>query len=193
MKELAIAFFLAVPFFAAQAALALDPWHDYYAAKGIKDKAAGDVLAQSGSIRTQGKPMDKSMCEEMMKDHMGMMGKDHMDGQHKGQTEMMGMEMPKECMQMMEKHGMAMKGMSGDKAAQGMSHKGVGVVKKVDTAGGKVTLQHEPVASAGWPAMTMVFTVKDKSALGKLQTDQKVEFDFVKEGSDYAITSIKSR
>lgn len=158
---------------------------------------AVSAIGHAQTNERQAKPMGKGMCERMMQEHMGTMGKDHMGKGHMGMGKdhmgMMGKDMPKECMEMMQGQHMAMGGMSGDKAAQGMSHKGVGLVKKVDAAGGKVTLQHEPVASAGWPAMTMAFTVKDKSALRKLQTEQKVEFDFVKEGSDYAITSINPR
>jgi len=39
--------------------------------------------------------------------------------------------------------------------------------------------------------MNMTFTVKDKSVLGKLSQDKKVEFEFVERGSDYLITSVK--
>ena len=89
--------------------------------------------------------------------------------------------------------GMDMKGMdmSKDKKSEGKTHKGVGTVKKVDPAGGKVTLAHGPIQTINWPAMTMTYGVKDKALLGKLSQDKKVEFEFVQQGSDYEITSVK--
>jgi Cu/Ag efflux protein CusF len=48
-------------------------------------------------------------------------------------------------------------------------------VKKIDKAAGKLTLAHGPLAN-GMPAMTMVYRVKDKSLLDKVQPGQKVRF-----------------
>ena len=73
----------------------------------------------------------------------------------------------------------------------GTVHKGVGVVKKVDPARSTITLDHGPVKSLNWPAMTMPFTVADKSLLEKVQPGKKVEFEFVQQGKDYQITSVK--
>jgi Cu/Ag efflux protein CusF len=39
--------------------------------------------------------------------------------------------------------------------------------------------------------MTMGFAVKDKALLGKLAPEKKIEFEFVQQGSDYVITSVK--
>ena len=71
------------------------------------------------------------------------------------------------------------------------AHKATGVVKKVDPKSGSVTLAHDAVKSLNWPAMTMGFTVKDKALLDKLAVDKKVEFEFVQQGKDYVITSVK--
>ena len=89
--------------------------------------------------------------------------------------------------------GMDMKGMDmgKDKKSEAQSHKGVGTVKKVDPAAGKVTIAHGPIPTMNWPAMSMTFTVKDKALLGKLAPEKKVEFEFVQQGSDYVITSAK--
>jgi len=94
--------------------------------------------------------------------------------------------------------GMDMKGMDmgkdkkgADKKSESKTHKGVGTVKKVDSAAGKVTIAHAPIKSMNWPAMNMTFTVKDKTLLGKLSQDKKVEFEFVQQGSDYVVTSVK--
>ena len=75
--------------------------------------------------------------------------------------------------------------------AEVKTHKGVGTVKKVDAAAGRVTLAHGPIPSLKWPAMTMGFAVKDKALLGKLAPEKKIEFEFVPQGRDYIITSVK--
>jgi len=103
-----------------------------------------------------------------------------------------GMDMSK-CKDMMgkDKKGMEMKGMGADKKSEATSHNGVGTVKKVDRAGGKVTIAHGPIPTMKWPAMSMTFTVKNKALLGKFSQDKKVEFEFVEQGSNYVITSVK--
>src|SRR3989442_4739210 len=102
------------------------------------------------------------------------------------------MEMSK-CKDMMgkDKKGMQMKGMGADKKSEAQSHKGAGTVKKVDRAGGKVTIADGPIPTMKWPAMNMTFTVKDKALLGKFSQDKKVEFEFVEQESNYVITSVK--
>src|SRR6266852_6134838 len=105
-----------------------------------------------------------------------------------GGTDMKDMDMEK-CKDMMGKDtkGMGMKGMGADKKAEAKTHKGVGTVKKLDAAGGKVTIAHGPIPTMKWPAMNMTFTVKDKALLGKFSQDKKVEFEFVEQGSDYVV------
>ena len=71
------------------------------------------------------------------------------------------------------------------------AHPATGVVKSVDRAKNSVMLAHDPVKSLKWPAMTMGFTVKDKALLDKLQPGKKVEFEFVQQGRNYVITSVK--
>jgi len=91
----------------------------------------------------------------------------------------------------MDMKDMDMKGKGADKKSEGKTHKGIGTVKKVDPAAGKVTIAHGPIKSINWPAMNMTFTVKDKKLLEKFSPDKKVEFEFVQQGSDYVITSAK--
>jgi Cu(I)/Ag(I) efflux system protein CusF len=94
----------------------------------------------------------------------------------------------------MNMKGMDMKDMdmkSEKKAAKGTVHKATGVITKVDSAAGKVTIKHGPVQSMKWPAMTMAFTVKDKALLEKLPKDKKVDFEFVQQGKDYVVTSVR--
>lgn len=66
-----------------------------------------------------------------------------------------------------------------------------GVVKRIDAANGKVTVQHEAIASLGWPRMTMAFRVADKKTLASLKPEQKVDFRFVQKGNEYVITSVQ--
>jgi Cu(I)/Ag(I) efflux system protein CusF len=78
-----------------------------------------------------------------------------------------------------------------DKKAGSKVHKGVGTVKKVDAAASTVTIAHGPIKSMNWPAMNMTFAVNDKALLDKFSQDKKVEFEFVQQGSDYVIKSVK--
>ena len=71
------------------------------------------------------------------------------------------------------------------------THKATGVVTKVDPARSRVTIKHEPVASLNWPTMTMAFSVKDKAMLDRMPRDRKIEFEFVQQGRDYVVTSVK--
>jgi Cu(I)/Ag(I) efflux system protein CusF len=91
----------------------------------------------------------------------------------------------------MDMKDMDMKGMKSEKKDDGQVHKGTGVVTNVDRAGAKVTVKHEPIKSLNWPTMTMAFSVKDKAMLDKVAKDKKVEFEFVQQGQQFVITSIK--
>jgi Cu(I)/Ag(I) efflux system protein CusF len=86
--------------------------------------------------------------------------------------------------------GMDMKDMP-MKQGETKTHKGTGVVKSVDPKKLGVTLEHGPIASLNWPAMTMGFVVKDKALLEKMKPGAKVEFEMVQQGSTYIITSVK--
>ena len=95
-------------------------------------------------------------------------------------------------MDMKHMDGMKMDGDSMSKGEKGnMAHKTTGVVKSVDAKKGSATLTHEPVPTLKWPAMTMSFAVKEKTLLDKLQPGKKVEFQFVQQGKDNVITSVK--
>jgi len=85
--------------------------------------------------------------------------------------------------------GMKGMDMKSDRTAAAAVHKATGVVTKVEK--NKVTIQHGPVGSLNWPAMTMAFTVKDKALMSKLAKDKKVDFEFEKQGRDYVVTSVK--
>jgi Cu(I)/Ag(I) efflux system protein CusF len=93
-----------------------------------------------------------------------------------------------------EMKGMEMKDMSPSRMAKDSKdgkHVTKGVVKSVDTKAGTVTLDHEPVKSMNWPAMTMAFKVQDKALMEKLTQGKKVEVEFEQRGKDYVITSAR--
>lgn len=91
----------------------------------------------------------------------------------------------------MDMKAMPMENMNSGSATKTATHQATGVVKAVDTAKGTVTLAHGPVKTLNWPAMTMTFTVKEKMFFDKLAADKKVTIDFVKQGADYVVTSVK--
>jgi Cu(I)/Ag(I) efflux system membrane fusion protein len=57
------------------------------------------------------------------------------------------------------------------------SHKGTGKVVKVNAAQGTVDLDHEPIASLSWPAMSMEFSVADRRQLEALKPGDRVHFE----------------
>jgi len=75
--------------------------------------------------------------------------------------------------------------------AQSAAHKASGVVVRTDQAASKVTIKHGPVPDLKWPGMTMTFVAQDKALLQKLKPGQKIDFEFVQEGRDYVVTSVK--
>jgi Cu(I)/Ag(I) efflux system membrane protein CusA/SilA len=78
-----------------------------------------------------------------------------------------------------------------DKEAKGTAHQADGTVKAIDTKESKITLSHGPVKSMNWPAMNMTFLVKNKPLLDKVTVGQKVHVEFVKQGNNYIVTSVK--
>jgi Cu(I)/Ag(I) efflux system protein CusF len=51
-----------------------------------------------------------------------------------------------------------------------------GVIRKIDAAGGRVTLRHGELYNLGMPAMTMAFAIKDKAMLKGYKPGDKVRF-----------------
>jgi len=90
----------------------------------------------------------------------------------------------------MDMKDMPMKGMKSEGKAQGKVHKGTGTVAKVDAEKGRVSINHEPISSMKWPAMTMDFGVKNKALLEEVKPGDKVEFSFVQSGKDHTITQL---
>ena len=70
-------------------------------------------------------------------------------------------------------------------------HKGTGVVKSVDSKKGTVTLAHEPIRSMNWPSMTMSFKARDGKMVEGLTPGTKVDFEFIQQGKEHVITSVR--
>ena len=65
-----------------------------------------------------------------------------------------------------------------------------GVITAVDAAGGKITIEHEPIANLGWPAMTMGFAASP-ALVGQARIGDRVEFDVTVKGSAGEVTAIR--
>ncbi len=68
---------------------------------------------------------------------------------------------------------------------------GKGVINRVDAAAGVVNINHEPIATLKWPAMSMDFKVADKRQLVPLKAGQTVSFGLTKDAAQgYVISRI---
>jgi Cu(I)/Ag(I) efflux system periplasmic protein CusF len=72
------------------------------------------------------------------------------------------------------------------------SHLTDGEVRKIDKDAGKLTLRHAEIKSLDMPGMTMVFVVKDKAMLDKLQPGDKVRFKAINDVGKYTVTEIEA-
>ena len=66
-----------------------------------------------------------------------------------------------------------------------------GEIRKVDKEAGKLTIKHGEIKNLDMPGMTMVFRVKDKVVLDKLQTGDKIKFKVVREDGNMVVTDIR--
>jgi Cu/Ag efflux protein CusF len=67
-----------------------------------------------------------------------------------------------------------------DTATMPSGYDAVGTIKQIDVTTGKVTIAHEAIAESNWPAMTMIFTIKNKALPDKLPLDKRVEFQMAR-------------
>lgn len=85
-----------------------------------------------------------------------------------------------------------MAGMAGmQHGAKAAEASGVGIVRAIDSARGTITLQHQPIASIGWPAMTMTFKVVPPGLLKGVKVGEKVQFTLHPAGMASTVTAIK--
>lgn len=67
-----------------------------------------------------------------------------------------------------------------------------GEIRKVDKAAGKLTIKHGDIKNLDMPGMTMVFQVKDKAMLDKVQPGDKIKFKVVREDGKMVVTDIQA-
>jgi len=75
-------------------------------------------------------------------------------------------------------------------------HKGRGRITDLHIVKGRIELEHEPIPSLKWPAMTMEFVVADKTVLRTLKKGEAVEFELNAKptpDNDYVIERIESK
>lgn len=66
-----------------------------------------------------------------------------------------------------------------------------GVVRKIDSANGKITLKHGPIVNLDMPPMTMVFRVKPPELLDTVKVGDSVKFRAEEIGGHYTVTAIE--
>ena len=65
-----------------------------------------------------------------------------------------------------------------------------GEVRRVDKAGGKISLKHGEIKNLDMPPMSMVFEVKDPALLNKVKVGDKVVFTAAQINGTYTVMSI---
>ena len=65
-----------------------------------------------------------------------------------------------------------------------------GEVRRVDKAGGKISLKHGEIKNLDMPPMSMVFEVKDPALLNKVKVGDKVVFTAAQINGAYTVMSI---
>ena len=77
-------------------------------------------------------------------------------------------------------------------AAKTVGHQASGTVDGVDLKDGTISLNHGPVASLKWPAMTMEFKTANAAVLQDLKPGAKVTVEFIeRQPGEWVITSVK--
>lgn len=78
------------------------------------------------------------------------------------------------------------------KAAGAATEMTDGEIRKVDKENGKLTIKHAEIKSLDMPGMTMVFQVKDKAMLDKVQAGDKVKFKAASEAGKFTVTELEA-
>ncbi|MDZ4281224.1 MAG: copper-binding protein [Hydrogenophaga sp.] len=73
-------------------------------------------------------------------------------------------------------------------AAPGMTD---GEIRKIDKENGKITIKHGEIKHMDMPPMSMVFNVKDKAMLDKVQVGEKIQFIVIQDAGKMVVTDIK--
>jgi Cu(I)/Ag(I) efflux system membrane fusion protein len=77
-------------------------------------------------------------------------------------------------------------------STESKKHSGSGIVNSIDSSNGTVELEHQPIPSLNWPAMTMEFGVADKGLLRGLRPGDHVQFEVTARAEgEYVIQSLR--
>ena len=68
-----------------------------------------------------------------------------------------------------------------------------GEVRRVDKAGGKISLKHGEIKNLDMPPMSMVFEVRDPALLNKVKAGDKIVFTADQINGVYTVMSIEPR
>ena len=66
-----------------------------------------------------------------------------------------------------------------------------GEVRRIDKEAGKITIKHGEIKHMEMPGMTMVFSVKEKALLDKVEAGQKIQFIVTQDNGRMIVTEIK--
>jgi len=66
-----------------------------------------------------------------------------------------------------------------------------GEVRRIDQAGGRLTLKHGEIRNLDMPPMTMVFQVRDPAVLQRLKVGDRLRFRAVQEGGTFVVTDVE--
>jgi Cu/Ag efflux protein CusF len=90
----------------------------------------------------------------------------------------------------------------GDHAKMGMDHGKMGMagspgmtdgeIRKIDKETGKITIKHGEIKHMDMPPMSMVFNVKDKALLDKVQVGEKIQFIVIQDAGKMVVTDIQA-
>ena len=80
--------------------------------------------------------------------------------------------------------------LSGVALAQGLPTV-TGTVEKIDTAQGKITIDHGAIPNLNMDAMTMVFRAQDPALLKDVKAGDKIQFTADRVNGQISVTSIK--
>lgn len=70
---------------------------------------------------------------------------------------------------------------------------GAGTVTAVDAVAGTVTINHEPIAAVGWPAMTMQFTAENAAILQGISVGDRVTFEIKSPSEPSIVTAVRKQ
>jgi RND family efflux transporter MFP subunit len=92
--------------------------------------------------------------------------------------------------------GAAIAGLDTSRAAEPkrVVHTATGTVDSILAEENILSIEHEPVATLNWPAMTMDFALADNALANGIEAGARVEFEFIERGEgEWVITAIRPR